>query len=108
MSIRPFYDATTHLYWILKGRAEQGIPERLKVGQMFTLEKTALFNYPSHQVLLVCNDDFVALAYARVLSFEQSDELTRVHCEVVKTLEPLEQHHLTQHLQTTQKLIVEL
>ncbi len=107
MSTRPFYDAVTNLYWILKGRTEQGIPERPEVGQRFTLEKAALFDYPVGQVLLVCNDDFEAAAYAKVLSFEQNDKMTRVHCQVVKELNKQEQQLLTRHLQLTQKLIVE-
>lgn len=103
---RPFYDDATNLYWILKGRTEQGIPERPEVGQTFTLEKAALFNYPLGQVLLVCDDDFRALAYARILSFEQDAKVTRVSAIIVKTLNSQEQQELTKHLQTIQKLIV--
>jgi hypothetical protein len=107
MSTRPFYDEATNLYWILKGRTDQGIPERLEVGQTFALEKTALFNYPVNQVLLVCNDDFEALAYTKVLSFEQDTNKTRVHCQIVKTLDGQEKLALTNYLQTTQQLMKE-
>jgi hypothetical protein len=105
MSLRPFYDTATNLYWILKGRTEQGIPECPEVGQLFTLEKAALFNYPIGQVLLVCNDDFEAIAYAKVLLFEQHSNMTRVHCQIVKTLSSEEQTSLTNYLQTTQQLM---
>lgn len=120
MSRRPFYNEESNLYWILKGRVEQGVPEHPKVGQTFTLEKAALFNDPVDQVLLVCNDDFEAVAYAKVLSFEQGFEvvahpeispleqkkdLTRVHCQIVKPLSTKEPTSLTQHLQTTQQLM---
>jgi hypothetical protein len=104
---RPFYDETTNLYWVLKGRSDQGIPEKPEVGQQFALEKTALFNYPVNQVLLVCNDDFEALAYAKVLSFEQEENRTRVHCQIVKTLNSEEKQALTNYLQTTQQLMKE-
>jgi hypothetical protein len=107
MSIRPFYDETKNLYWILKGRTEQGIPERPEVGQRFVLEKAALFRYPMGQVLLVCNDNFEALAYAKVLSFEQDAATTRVHCQIVKALTIEEQLSLSKHLQTTQQLMKE-
>jgi hypothetical protein len=107
MSLRPFYDEQTKLYWLLKGRTEQGIPERLKVGEKFTLEKTAPFNYPTGQVLLVCNDDFDVLAYAKVLSFEQEAKMTRVRCQIAKTLNSEEQQALTTYLRTTQQLMKE-
>jgi CHASE3 domain sensor protein len=107
MSLRPFYDAATNLYWILKGRTEQGIPELPEVGQIFTLEKAALFAYPAGQVLLVCNDDFEATAYAKVLSFERGKDLTRVHCKIIKTLNSEEKQALTNYLQTTQQLMQE-
>jgi hypothetical protein len=106
MSTRPFYDEVTNLYWILKGRYTQGIPEHPEIGQKFTLEKAALFSYPVNQVLLVCNDDFEATAYAKVLSFEQQENVTRAHCQIVKTLDSQEKQELTKHLQTVQKLIV--
>jgi hypothetical protein len=104
---RPFYDTTTQLYWVFKGRTDQGIPSEPRVGQLFTLEKHAIFNYPIGQVLLVCNDDFEALAYAKVLGCKQHDDLTRVQGEIVKTLEPEEKTYLTTHLQTTQRLMKE-
>jgi hypothetical protein len=104
---RPFYDEKTNLYWILKGRYSQGIPENSEVGQKFTLEKAALFNYPVNQVLLVCNDDFEALTYAKVLSLEQDINKTRVHCQIVKTLSTEERQALTNYLQTTQQLMKE-
>lgn len=104
---RPFYDPTTNLYWVLKGRSDQGIPTEFRVGQRFTLEKQALFNYPLNQVLLMCNDDFEALAYARVLGSKQHEALTRVQAEIVKTLEPQEKISLTNYLQTTQQLMKE-
>jgi hypothetical protein len=107
MSIRPFYDEQTNLYWLLKGRTDQGIPELPEVGQTFTLEKAALFTYPVGQILLVCNDDFEAIAYTKVLSFEQDAKTTRVHCQIVKTLTAEEQLSLSHHLQTTQQLIKE-
>ncbi len=107
MSIRPFFDAQTNLYWVLKGRSEQGVPERPEVGQTFTLEKAALFSYPIGQVLLVCDDNFEATAYAKVLSFEQDANVTRVIATIVKTLSSQEKQELTKHLQTVQKLIVE-
>jgi hypothetical protein len=78
MNIRPFYDVATNLYWVLKGRTDQGIPDKPQEGQAFTLIKQALFNYPTGQVLLVCDDNFQAIAYAKVLSFEQLDSMTRV------------------------------
>jgi hypothetical protein len=105
MSLRPFYDEQTKLYWLLKGRTEQGIPERAEVGEKFTLEKAALFNYPVGQVLLVCNDDFEAFAYAKVLAFEQKASKTQVHCQIVKTLTSEEQTFLSHYLQTTQHLM---
>jgi hypothetical protein len=105
--LRPFYDETTNLYWLLKGRTDQGIPERLEVGQKFTLEKAALFNYPVGQVLLVCNDDFDALAYAKILAFEQNNNVTRVHCQIVKTLSSEERQALTTYLHTTQQFMKE-
>jgi hypothetical protein len=105
MSTRPFFDEQTRLYWILKGRTEQGIPERPEIGQMFRLEKAALFNYPIGQVLLVCNDDFEAIAYAKVLSFEQDSTVTRVQCQIVKGLSSKEKQTLTTYLQTTQQLV---
>ena len=77
------------------------------MGQLFTLEKHALFNYPVGQVLLLCNDDFEALAYAKVLGCKQQDALTRVQGEIVKTLEPEEKQVLTQHLLITQHLMKE-
>jgi hypothetical protein len=101
MSTRPFFDEQTNLYWILKGRTEQGIPGHPEVGQRFVLEKTALFNYPMGQVLLVCNDDFEAQAYAKVLSFEQDSNMTRVNCQIVKTLTEQEKLPLSHYLQTT-------
>lgn len=104
---RPFHDTVTNLYWILKGRTEQGIPAEPRVGQLFTLEKHAIFNYPMGQVLLVCNDDFEALAYARVLGCKQHDALTRIQGEIVKTLEAEEKQALTHYLQTTQHLMKE-
>ena len=107
MSYRPFYDNATNLYWILKGRTDQGIPSEPRVGQLFTLKKYALFNYPIGQVLLICNDDFEALAYAKVLGCKQYDDLTRVQGEIVKTLEPEEKQVLTEYLQTTQQLMKE-
>jgi hypothetical protein len=107
MPNRPFYDEATNLYWILKGRSEQGIPENPEVGQTFILEKAALFTYPIGQVLLVCNDDFEAIAYAKVLSSEQDSNMTRVHCQIVKMLGVAERTSLTHYLQTTQKLIKE-
>ncbi len=107
MSIRPFYDDATNLYWILKGRYSQGIPERPEVGLAFTLEKAALFDYPLNQVLPVCNDDFEAIAYAKVLSSKQDVGLTRVHCPIVKTLTLEERASLTAYLQTTQHLLKE-
>ncbi len=107
MSNRPFYDNATNLYWILKGRTDQGIPSEPRVGQLFTLEKHAIFNYPIGQVLLVCNDDFEALAYAKVLGCKQQDALTRVQGEIVKTLESEEKQALTQHLLITQQLMKE-
>jgi hypothetical protein len=103
--MRPFYDETINLYWILKGRTEQGIPERPEVGGVFVLEKAALFRYPAGQVLLVCNDDFEATAYAKVLAFEQDAKTTRVHCQIVKTISSEEQQALTHYLQTTQQLM---
>jgi regulatory protein YycI of two-component signal transduction system YycFG len=107
MSTRPFYDEATTLYWILKGRTEQGIPEHPEIGQTFTLEKAALFNYPIGQVLLVCNDDFETIAYAKVSSFEQDSNVTRVHCKIVKTLTAEEKLSLSNYLQTTQQLTKE-
>jgi hypothetical protein len=107
MSLRPFFDEATNLYWLLKGRTEQGIPESPEVGHTFTLKKAALFNYPVDQVLLVCNDDFEAIAYAKVLSFEQDIEMTRVKCQIVGTLTTEEQKSLTQYLQITHKLMKE-
>jgi hypothetical protein len=107
MPTRPFYDAATNLYWILKGRTDQGVPERLEIGQTFTLEKAALFNYPVNQILLVCKDEFDALAYAKVLSFEQNNNVTRVHCKIIRTLESQEKLALTHYLQTTQQLLKE-
>jgi hypothetical protein len=104
---RSFYDTTTQLYWVFKGRTDQGIPAEAKVGQLFTLEKRALFHYPVGQVLLVCDDDFNALAYAKVLGYKQHDDLTRVQGEIVKTLEPIEQQALTQHLHTIKDLMKE-
>jgi hypothetical protein len=105
MSLRPFFDAPTNLYWVLKGRTDQGIPDKPQQGQTFTLIKQALFNYPVGQVLLVCNDDFEALAYAKVLSVEQLEGTTRVLAQIVKTLEPHEQTALTHHLQTTARIM---
>jgi hypothetical protein len=112
MSTRPFHDEHTNIYWLLKGRPNQGVPEHPVVGQTFTPEKTALFNYPVGQVLLVCNDDFETVAYAKVLAFEHeadkaSTELTRVHCQIVKTLTSEEQESLTHYLQTTRELMKE-
>lgn len=104
MSLRPFYDTETNLYWILKGRTDQGIPDKPQIGQVFTLVKQALFKYPIGQVLLVCDDDFQALAYAKVLAFEHLETSTRVQAQIVKTLEPTEQTFLTQHLQTLKHL----
>jgi hypothetical protein len=119
---RPFYDEAVRLYWILKGRTEQGIPKNPEVGQRFTLEKAALFTYPVGQILLVCNDEFEALTYAKILSFEQTVEgiassevssleqekdATRVHCQIVKTLTSEEQISLSNHLQTTRQLMKE-
>lgn len=105
MSLRPFYDEQTSLYWILKGRTEQGIPERPEVGQTFRLEKAALFNYPIGQVLLLCNNAFETIAYAKVLSFEQHSNTTRVNCQIVKTLSNEERQALSTYLQTTQQLM---
>jgi hypothetical protein len=105
MSTRPFYDEQTNLYWVLKGRTEQGIPEHPEVGQTFTLEKAALFTYPIDHVLIVCDDDFRAIAYAKVLSFEQDKNTTRVHCQIVKTLTLEEQLSLSHYLQITQQLM---
>jgi hypothetical protein len=104
---RPFYDAVTQLYWIFKGRNDQGIPSEPKVGQLFTLEKRALFHYPVGQVLVVCDDDFKAVAYARVLGYKQHDGLTRVQGEILKTLESDEQQTLSQHLHTIKELMKE-
>jgi hypothetical protein len=104
---RSFYDTTTQLYWVFKGRTDQGIPAEAKVGQLFTLEKRALFHYPVGQVLLVCDDNFNALAYAKVLGYKQHDDLTRVQGEIMKTLEPDEQQTLTQHLLTIKDLMKE-
>ena len=107
MSTRPFYNEQANLYWILKGRIEQGIPERSGVGQTFVLEKTAIFHYPIGQVLLVCNDNFEAVAYAKVIAYEHRDGVTRVSAIIVKTLSSQERLELSKHLQTTSKLAKE-
>jgi hypothetical protein len=107
MSTRPFYDEATNLYWILKGRIEQGIPEQPQLGQPFTLEKAAIFHYPIGQVLLVCDDDFEATAYAKVIAYKHRDGVTRVSAKIVKTLDDQERLELSNHLQTVGKLVKE-
>ncbi len=102
--MRPFFDESRAFYWLIKGRIDQGIPENPRLEQTFVVTKKAIFHYPIGQVLLVCNDDFEALMYAKILDYSQADELTKVTCQVVRLLAEAEQSALTLHLQTTASL----